>query len=266
MRTVVLFCDCSKRVSEGSIHYRYVHGLEVWLDEIIGYTHLLSSRIVGSYRSGTWHEGDLERIAGDLAAFSWTTAGALRGLAYEDNLKELFAEGDVRRVLSSKARPDHCVDVIRGSLIESEAVLNRSPEGNGCSSVEHCWLLWYLQAMLKHSMACHNIVKVPLPFRYVQHIRIFLVLWLLMLPLGLVESTRWISILWIVFISYGVVGVEHWAPELANPFGFDLSDLPLDALCHRAVAIVKTNLDQFKNGLAPFIRRDRCGFPGQPEE
>lgn len=104
-------------------------------------------------------------------------------------------------------------------------------------------------------------VEIPLPYGYVQHIRIFLVIWLLLLPLGLVEATGWLSILWIMFIAYGVLGIEKWAQELSNPFGYDLSDIPMDDMVEKVKQVVRTNLRLYQNGVKDFIRSDRPAFP-----
>eukprot|EP00178_Gracilaria_changii_P027181 TRINITY_DN849_c0_g1_i1.p1 TRINITY_DN849_c0_g1~~TRINITY_DN849_c0_g1_i1.p1 ORF type:complete len:362 (+),score=31.50 TRINITY_DN849_c0_g1_i1:628-1713(+) len=143
--------------------------IEIWLDEIMGYTHLLSSGIFGFVQILDMGQVDLESKAGHLAAFSVTTVGTLRGIDCEEKLRKILSQEDVRRVLSSTARPDYCVDVVRAYLIWGETVLIERPERNGCSSLEHLWLLWHLRTMLKNSMECQRIVKVPLPFGYVQH-------------------------------------------------------------------------------------------------
>lgn len=53
-------------------------------------------------------------------------------------------------------------------------------------------------------------------------------MWILILPLALIQRTGWTTILWPVIISYTVIAIEHWASELCDPFGCDMSDIALE--------------------------------------
>lgn len=82
-------------------------------------------------------------------------------------------------------------------------------------------------------------MRIPLPLGYKQHIRIFLIIWLLLLLLGLVESQEDLSILWCVIIAYRLIGVEQWSEEHTDPFRMNISDFALGHLCGSANVTVK---------------------------
>lgn len=150
--------------------------------------------------------------------------------------------------------------MIRAYLIDGERLDQEEGEIHPCGSNEHWALFHYLRELSQTSVACQNMMKVPLPCGYVQQLKILMMIWILLLPLGLVESTGWLTLLWIIFIVYAVVGIETWAERLSDPFGLDFTDVPLERMNDRVVAIVKANLQLFNFGMESVIRADRCGF------
>lgn len=242
-------------------HYRYVSALQIWQDGVIGISRLLSNRFLHSYKPGIWHEGDLARICGHLAAFAICLMCMLRDENPEEKLLKVLGPDDVKRIISTKERTDYCIDVLRSYLLYMEDRLADSEKP--VSVCEHWLTVWYVRVLSGTAHECQRMVRIPLPFGYVQHLRIFLIIWLLLLPLGLVEDTGWLTILWVTLIAYGVLGIEHWSQELSDPFGYDLSDVPLDELCDRVVGVVMNNVSAFREQRASsFIRTDRGSFGG----
>ncbi len=58
-----------------------------------------------------------------------------------------------------------------------------------------------------------------------------LFLYLLILPWGLVQDLNWLTVPVTMIIGYMMVGLETIADAVEEPFGNDLDDLDLDALC-----------------------------------
>jgi ion channel-forming bestrophin family protein len=72
---------------------------------------------------------------------------------------------------------------------------------------------------------CWRILRTPMPFAYLVHLRSFLMLWLAFLPWVFVASYGWYTILLCGIISYGILGVEEAAVEVEQPMGLDRNDL-----------------------------------------
>lgn len=253
-----LFMLLGFRLSDS--HFRYTQALQSWQEDILGLTRLVSSRWFGSYKAGTWHEGDLQRIAGHLAGYAVALMGGLRDRDYREKLESILDKSDVDCILATCERDDYCIDVLRAYLISAEDK-KMTGEEHSASGNELIRLMDYVQKLGSTAIPCVVMVRVPMAYGYVQHLQIFMFIWLLLLPLALVESAGWISILWMVVIAYGVIGIERWSNELGDPFGFDPSDAPMERLCDRIIDAVKNDLFLYSSGLGPMIKKGRQPFP-----
>lgn len=242
-------------------HRRYVIALTVWREGVVGGIRLFTNRLFASYGEGSWHEGDMRRIAGHAAAFPICLMGRLRNVIYPDKLREVLGAEDVERVLAAEVPADYCIDVLRAYMIKAEK-LQKSKGSEFGSGIELVRCMHHLRALAATIRSCTQLVRVPLPFGYVQHLRIFMYIWIVLLPLGLVESSGWLSILWVPIISYGIIGIETWAKELSNPFTLKMLDVRLEKLCERVIAVIKLNVHNFKDGNKPYIQQ-RPAFPLQ---
>lgn len=238
-------------------HCRYVRGLKLWQEDITGIIRTAANRIFESYDSKTFHEGDLERIAGHLAAYPICLMGSLRDMEYKEKLLEILSEDDVNDILASVERANHCKDVLWSYIIETEYLRGQRDVKSTPGCIEHWAVGSYLQKLDDAMLECEQMAKIPVPFGYIQHLRIFLGVWLLLLPFGIVETSGWLTTIVVVFATYLVAGVETWAEELSNPFGFDISDIPLEELTDSIISVVKGNLNIFRNGLKSLIITDR---------
>lgn len=246
-------------------HGRYVRALQVWQELMIGTTRLVAERYFACCNEGDWHKGDLERIAGHLTAFSICIMGVLRGQQYREKLEVVLDKSDVELILKAKDRPDYCIDVLRSYWLAGE---DRKKNGamRSCAELDLTCLAFSVQTLNYTASDCRIMSKTLMPFGYVQHLRIFLFIWILLLPWGLVESSGWLAILWTVIIAYGVIGIERWAEELSDPFGLDLTDVPLENLCDEIIQTVIYEFLSFRQGMLRFINADRKAFPKALEE
>lgn len=240
-------------------HRRYVKALTIWNEDLTGELRTTVHRIFAGFRSGGWHKNDISRIAGHLNSFAVSLVGLLRNEDKENTLRQSLGPTDAHRVVTSQTGPDHCLDVVFGYLVDAQ---NRHGQTNPkfMSMYNYMRVIDLMRKLSLSVRSCARIVKIPLPYGYVHHQRIFMCIWILLLPLSLVETSGWVTPLWTVIISYGIIGIEHWASELSDPFGHDFSDIPLDLLCLRVHTIVKSAMSQFSDGLLPFIQRNRFAF------
>lgn len=75
-----------------------------------------------------------------------------------------------------------------------------------------------------------RIHKTPVPFAYAQHIKIFVVLFVLTAPFAMVDSTRAYTGLAAALLALALFGIDEIGVEIEDPFGDDPNDLPLDAI------------------------------------
>jgi len=76
-----------------------------------------------------------------------------------------------------------------------------------------------------------RIRSTPIPFAYVNQLKVFMLLYLATLPFALAPAFDWGTVVAVVFIVYALVGIEEIGVEIEDPFGDDPNDLPSDALC-----------------------------------
>jgi putative membrane protein len=79
--------------------------------------------------------------------------------------------------------------------------------------------------------ACERIVKTPLPFAYVVHLRRALILFCFSVPFVIVKDFGWGAIGVTILVAYIFFGIEEIGVEIENPFGSDDNDLPLEDIC-----------------------------------
>ena len=85
-----------------------------------------------------------------------------------------------------------------------------------------------------------RINNTPLPFVYVAHLRLFLVLYLSAMPLVFITQWRWGSIPATFLVSFALMGIEAAAIECERPFLRNPNHFPMEAFC----VVVDSNIRQ----------------------
>jgi predicted membrane chloride channel (bestrophin family) len=75
---------------------------------------------------------------------------------------------------------------------------------------------------------CEKIKNTSMPIAFVVHMRAFMLILFITLPLVLAKILGWATMLVCVLVVVAVLGIEGMAAEIENPFGYDCNDLPLD--------------------------------------
>ncbi len=83
-----------------------------------------------------------------------------------------------------------------------------------------------LQSFLDIQGACERIKATPIPFAHNFFIKLFVIIYLSLLPMVLVPVVGWVAIILTMFVSYALVGLEYISVEIEEPFGLDCNDLP----------------------------------------
>lgn len=77
---------------------------------------------------------------------------------------------------------------------------------------------------------CERIKRTPIPFSYGFYIKLFITIYVCVLPFLLMDKYGYYTIPSIMFAAYALMGIEMIAGEIEEPFGLDSNDLPLDAM------------------------------------
>jgi putative membrane protein len=76
--------------------------------------------------------------------------------------------------------------------------------------------------------ACERIKNTPIPYSYMMFVKKFITIYIISLPFGFVTQSGYMTIPIVVLVSFVLLSVELIAEEIEDPFGRDISDLPLD--------------------------------------
>lgn len=77
---------------------------------------------------------------------------------------------------------------------------------------------------------CERIKKTPIPFSHSAFIKIFILIYLTILPFGLANVFEYLTIPAVMVMSFAMLGIEVISEEIQNPFGVDANDLPTGLL------------------------------------
>ncbi|BDA50682.1 probable UPF0187 protein sll1024 at N-terminal half [Coccomyxa sp. Obi] len=155
------------------------------------------------------------------------TIDEMRKMMASDNLP-LFAISQASDLLVKISRTDSSVEYI---MLEVDSCMNR---------------------MLGEMGACLRIRNIPMPWAYVVHLRAFLVLWLLILPLAFISTLHWYTIPLSILVGYELLGYEEIGVEIENPFGGDFSDLPLETMTAAMLSSAQHFLRRIKESKGPY--------------
>lgn len=78
---------------------------------------------------------------------------------------------------------------------------------------------------------CERIKNSPIPHTYTVLIHQIVALYVLALPFGLVGTLHHWTPVVVLFVAYTFLGLDAVGDEIEEPFGEDLNDLPLSAIC-----------------------------------
>ncbi|WP_354022337.1 bestrophin family protein [Endozoicomonas lisbonensis] len=74
---------------------------------------------------------------------------------------------------------------------------------------------------------CERIKKTPIPFSHSTFIKLFIVIYIIILPFGLANVFGYLTIPAVMVMAFAMIGIEVISEEIENPFGTDANDLPI---------------------------------------
>jgi putative membrane protein len=160
-----------------------------------------------------------------LVAFAVATKLHLRGENVNKELEELMPSS---RYLELKIMNNPPLEVAFWIGDYLQLQYNR----NCLSNYQLTAMQELVNSLVDNLGACERILKTPIPLAYALHLKQLLLIYCLLLPFQLVDSVGWWTGLIVALISFTLLGIEAIGLEIENPFGYDVNDLPLDAICN----------------------------------
>lgn len=156
----------------------------------------LQRAILQGYPSGTWHDGDYDRIFAHLFSYPIALKMFLRGERDSKQLSLFLHPKDIEDLLKSEYMHIHCSLVLRAYF--------SAAEGDSSSTFDHIqikkppagWGIRYqvieiLDAIDSAANIAVRIAEFRPSVAYVNHLWIFLFIWMIFLPITLVSSSGW---------------------------------------------------------------------------
>ncbi|MCX6215236.1 bestrophin family protein [Spirosoma sp.] len=209
-------------------------------------------RNLAIYFNAVLPEGDAksrEFYAKAIANFPFALKNHLRD---SNNTAELdIVEEGERRDLSHF---DHKPAGVSNQLWVKTEILYR--EGH-ISESQHINLNQYLTTLMDVCGVCERIKSTPIPFSYMLFIKLFIMLYVTLLPFTVVTAFGYLTIPAVVLTSYILVGLEMIGEEIEEPFGLERNDLPLNQLSQ----LIRVNVHDILQIYLPHVEK-QAAKPG----
>ena len=92
--------------------------------------------------------------------------------------------------------------------------------------------------------ALRRIRQTPLPFAYVNQLKVFMGIYFVTLPFVLIPQFGYMTLVIMAFFIYALVGIEEIGLEIEDPFGDDPNDLPIVPLTNGVIKDIQDVLDR----------------------
>ncbi len=86
--------------------------------------------------------------------------------------------------------------------------------------------------LLQINGGCERIYRTPIPFSYSFFIKLFISVYIMLMPLALLDSWGYFTIPAVLFAAYVLIGIELISEEIEEPFGWDINDISTGQLTH----------------------------------
>lgn len=210
-------------------------------------------RNLAIYFNAVLPEGDVisrQFYAKSISNFPFALKNHLRDMPKMDEL-DIVEEGE-RRDLSNF---DHKPAGVSNQLWVKTEILYR--EGH-ISESQHINLNQYLTALMDVCGICERIKSTPIPFSYMLFIKLFIMLYVALLPFTIITAFGYLTVPAVFLTSYVLVGLEMIGEEIEEPFGLERNDLPLNQLSQ----LIRVNVHDILQINLPHVEKQaaRPGF------
>ncbi|GAB3884123.1 bestrophin family protein [Spirosoma agri] len=198
---------------------RFYEGRQIWG------TLVNNCRNLAIYFNAVLPEGDTDSrafYAKAISNFPFALKNHLREVPGVDEL-DIVEEGEKR----SLSNFDHKPAGVSNQLWVRTEILYR--EGR-LSESQHINLNQRLTTLMDVCGVCERIKSTPIPFSYNLFIKLFIMIYVGILPFTIITAYGYLTIPAVLLTSYILVGLEMIGEEIEEPFGLERNDLPLNQL------------------------------------
>ncbi|MBN2496921.1 MAG: hypothetical protein JXR96_20185 [Deltaproteobacteria bacterium] len=202
---------------------RFWEGRKLW-GQVVNAARNFAIQVRGYLAEGEESAALQADVIRKAAAFCYLMKQHLRGEYHPGEVEHLLDE-QARNAVDAAGHKPVC------AIADVTRRLERARAAGLVSDVQVAEIHKDLSELIDCLGGCERILKTPLPLAYVLHIKRFLGLFCLVLPVGLVDALGWWTVPSMLFIAYSFFGIEEIGIEIEDPFGRDPNDLPLDEIC-----------------------------------
>lgn len=120
------------------------------------------------------------------------------------------------------------------------------------SESQHINVNQYLTSLMDVCGICERIKSTPIPFSYNLFIKLFILLYVGVLPFTVIEVYGYLTIPAVMLTSYILVGLESIGEEIEEPFGLERNDLPLNQLAQ----LIRVNAHDILQIYLPHVEKE----------
>ncbi|NQY68258.1 MAG: hypothetical protein HRT72_11135 [Flavobacteriales bacterium] len=108
--------------------------------------------------------------------------------------------------------------------------INELNEKEYVSEMEKMQLRNILEKLIDILGICERIKKTPIPFSHGTFIKLFILIYIFILPFGLVQAFEYLTIPAAMIMSFAMMGIELISEEIEDPFGMEANNLPTGSM------------------------------------
>lgn len=147
------------------------------------------------YTHGVWHDHDFERILGHLVAYPICLKMQLRGECDRSQLEQFLHSADVDDILKSHRMHLHCSRVVRAYFSSAEHTAQVSDDVERKKLIAGFSSRYFAMEQIDDvdtlASAAMRIHLFKPSVGYVNHLRIYLYIWMMFLPMSLISDSGW---------------------------------------------------------------------------
>lgn len=188
-------------------------------------------------------------FAKSIANFPFALKNHLRDIPGVSEL-ELVAEAEQRDLSHFDHKP---AGVSSQLWVRTESLYR---DGH-ISESQHINLNQHLTTLMDVCGICERIKSTPIPFSYNLFIKLFIMIYVALLPFTIIIAYGYLTIPAVVLTSYVLIGLEMIGEEIEEPFGLERNDLPL----HQLSQLIRVNVHDILQIDLPHVEK-QAAKPG----